>query len=63
MTCRRHLCGVSSEAGLSPAPLPPWGNKKTTEVWLSREGGRGGALRPDGAVSARECSSLSDRLS
>ena len=41
-TCRRHLCGVSSEAGLSSAPLPPRGNKKTTEVWLSREGGAGG---------------------
>uniref|UniRef100_A0ABI7WHR8 Transcription factor AP-2 gamma n=1 Tax=Felis catus TaxID=9685 RepID=A0ABI7WHR8_FELCA len=36
-TCRRHLCRVSSAAGLSPAPLTPRGNQKTTEVWLSRE--------------------------
>lgn len=40
-TCRRHLCRVSSEAGLSPAPLTPRGNKKTTEVWLLREVGAG----------------------
>lgn len=28
-TCQRHLCGGSSEAGLSPAPLPSRGKKKT----------------------------------
>lgn len=40
-TCRRHLGGVPSAAGLSPAPLAPRGREKTTEVWLSREVGAG----------------------
>ncbi|ELW71198.1 Transcription factor AP-2 gamma [Tupaia chinensis] len=65
-TCRRHLDGVFSKADLSPAPLPSREARKQQkfgfqEKWgLGRVGGAG-VLRPDGAVSARECSSLSDR--